>query len=307
MVKHCLVFFGGLNHRVRYNDVWIYDTKQQVWTELKVSAKDTAEDVPPPRAHHGATLVDDRLFVFGGYGGHGKAYDDMYILDFGTALDGEVDEIVPPTWSKPALTGTGPSPRFDHGMTCFPGRLKILGGRDNIMMHSDVHHLDLETMTWMEEGKDQPKPYATEIANHQLMAIESVPNYKVFCLTGKKGQNDYLNHVDVMDCGSMVWTTPGVLGEAPPAREDTAIAYDPKTCKILLFGGWSNRWLGDMWTLNVAPIIGPPYAVFNVTPDIGMVFGGTEVFINGIQFKASGRSRCALSRARTTSMWTASS
>ena len=289
MVKHCLVFFGGLNHRVRYNDVWIYDTKQQVWTELKVSAKDTAEDVPPPRAHHGATLVDDRLFVFGGYGGHGKAYDDMYILDFGTALDGEVDEIVPPTWSKPALTGTGPSPRFDHGMTCFPGRLKILGGRDNIMMHSDVHHLDLETMTWMEEGKDQPKPYATEIANHQLMAIESVPNYKVFCLTGKKGQNDYLNHVDVMDCGSMVWTTPGVLGEAPPAREDTAIAYDPKTCKILLFGGWSNRWLGDMWTLNVAPIIGPPYAVFNVTPDIGMVFGGTEVFINGIQFKASGK------------------
>ena len=65
MVKHCLVFFGGLNHRVRYNDVWIYDTKQQVWTELKVSAKDTAEDVPPPRAHQRrhdvAVLVRDRV------------------------------------------------------------------------------------------------------------------------------------------------------------------------------------------------------------------------------------------------------
>ena len=152
-------------------------------------------------------------------------------------------------------------------------------------MHSDVHHLDLETMSWLDEGKDQPKPYAMEVANHQLMAIESVPNYKMFCLTGKKGQNSYLNQVDVMDCGSMVWNTPATIGEPPIAREDTAMAYDPKTCKVLLFGGWSNRWLGDTWTLNVSPIIGPPYAVFNVTPDIGPVFGETEVTIHGMQFK----------------------
>ena len=115
--------------------------------------------------------------------------------------------------------------------------------------------------------------------------IESVPNYKMFCLTGKKGQNSYLNQVDVMDCGSMVWNTPAAIGEPPIAREDTAMAYDPKTCKVLLFGGWSNRWLGDTWTLNVSPIIGPPYAVFNVTPDIGPVFGETEVTIHGMQFK----------------------
>ena len=50
-------------------------------------------------------------------------------------------------------------------------------------MNSDVHHLDLETMSWLDEGKDQPKPYAMEVAKHQLMAIESVPNYKMFCLT----------------------------------------------------------------------------------------------------------------------------
>ena len=79
-VKHFLVIFGGLNHRVRYNDVWIYDTKNKAWTELRVEASEA--EVPAPRAHHAATVVGDKLYVFGGYGGHGKAYDDMYVLDF---------------------------------------------------------------------------------------------------------------------------------------------------------------------------------------------------------------------------------
>ena len=283
-VKHFLVVVGGLNHRVRHNDVWIFDTKQKKWTELKVQAKD-AEDIPSPRAHHTATLVGNQLFLFGGYAGHGKSCDDLHVLDFGTALEEKATDVVHPTWSKPVLKGKGPSPRFDHSTTWFPNKLAILGGRDNMTMHGDVHHLCLDTMTWLEEGKEKPKPYSFDIANHRLMGIESVPNHKMFCLTGKKGPNAFLNHVDVMDCGSMVWTTPNAVGEPPAPREDAAMTYDPKTCKILMFGGWSNRWLGDTWQLNVSPIIGPPYAVFNVDPDIGPVFGETEVTIHGMQFK----------------------
>ena len=36
--------------------------------------------------------------------------------------------------------------------------------------------------------------------------------------------------------------------------------YDQKSSSLLLFGGWSNRWLGDLVKLNVSSIIGPPYA-----------------------------------------------
>ena len=130
-----------------------------------------------------------------------------------------------------------------------------------------------------------PPAYTREISNHQLSAIESVPNFKMFCLTGKKGANDFLNHVEVMDCGNMVWNNPPAIGTPPCAREDSAMAYDPKTCKVLLFGGWSNRWLGDTWLLNVSPIIGPPYACSKVVPDIGPVFGESEITIFGLQFK----------------------
>ena len=67
-------------------------------------------------------------------------------------------------------------------------------------------------------------------------------------------------------------------------REDTAWVFDIKTCCLYLFGGWSNRWLGDTWKVNVSPIIGPPYACTAVEPDIGPVFGNSEIIVKGLRF-----------------------
>jgi len=53
---------------------------------------------------------------------------------------------------------------------------------------------------------------------------------------------------------------------------------------MYLFGGWSNRWLGDTWKVNVSPIIGPPYACTAVEPDIGPVFGNSEIIVKGLRF-----------------------
>lgn len=61
--------------------------------------------------------------------------------------------------------------------------------------------------------------------------------------------------------------------------------YDPKASSILIFGGWANRWLGDLHKLGVAPIIGPPYACTSISPTIGPVFGSSEVFISGLRFR----------------------
>ena len=69
-----------------------------------------------------------------------------------------------------------------------------------------------------------------------------------------------------------------------PCREDSAWVYEAKTCSLLMFGGWANRWLGDLWKLNVASIIGPPYACTGVDPGIGPVFGGTEIQLKGARY-----------------------
>ncbi len=61
--------------------------------------------------------------------------------------------------------------------------------------------------------------------------------------------------------------------------------FDTKSCSLVIFGGWANRWLGDTLKLNVSTIIGPPYAVTGIKPAIGPVFGSTEVVISGLRFR----------------------
>lgn len=95
-----------------------------------------------------------------------------------------------------------------------------------------------------------------------------------------------MHALQVMDCGSQVWSTPPVdHGVAPCGREDSAWVFDVKTCSLLIFGGWANRWLGDTIKLNVSPIIGPPYACTEIEPKSGPVFGSTELIVKGLRFK----------------------
>ena len=173
------------------------------------------------------------------------------------------DDDTPMTWTLAEPKGHGPSPRFNHTIAYFPKTLVISGGRDNSQTFSDMHLLDLETMTW-QDSMSTPS-LAVGICNNVCSAIESVPNYKLFTFGGKKGIMDYINSVDVMDCGQLVWNTMNVMGKPPCPREDTAWIYDNKSCCLVVFGGWANRWMGDTWKLNISAIIGPHYACMRIT------------------------------------------
>lgn len=248
-----LLVFGGINTRTRYNDVWILEIQgdKGVWVRPHVEGP-----TPPARSHHTCAFRDNIVYLFGGYGGHGKAYEDLWMLNLG-------DDDTPMTWTLAEPKGHGPSPRFNHTIAYFPKTLVISGGRDNSQTFSDMHLLDLETMTW-QDSMSTPS-LAVGICNNVCSAIESVPNYKLFTFGGKKGIMDYINSVDVMDCGQLVWNTMNVMGKPPCPREDTAWIYDNKSCCLVVFGGWANRWMGDTWKLNISAIIGPHYACMRIT------------------------------------------
>ena len=186
----------------------------------------------------------------------------------------------------------GPTPRFDHSCFKYPitansdsfDKLLITSGRDLSQMWQDSHMLDLTRMAW--ENDTQPPCLPYELSNNVCDGIESVPFHKVFSFGGKKGMMQYLNTVEVMDCGSQIWSTPPIdRGVAPEGREDCAWAFDVKSCCLLIFGGWANRWLGDLVRLNVSPIIGPPYACTGIEPESGPVFGSTEITLKGLRFR----------------------
>jgi dynein heavy chain, axonemal len=186
-----------------------WETK--TWKQVEVDGT-----APDARAHATATKFGAKILLFGGYGGSGQVYNDMWVLH----IDGDVFR-----WENitETIEGTGPSPRFDHCAFIYPvtpnsetyDKLLIMGGRDLSQMYQDSHILDLNRMAW--ENDTQPPTLPYEICNNLCDGVESVPYHKVFSFGGKKGMMQYLNSVEVMDCGSQVWSSPPVDATlAPP-------------------------------------------------------------------------------------------
>jgi dynein heavy chain len=89
----------------------------------------------------------------------------------------------------------------------------------------------------------------------------------------------------ILDTGSGRWTSPQLEGGRPPCpRSDTCLAYDAKGSRLIVFGGWSDHWHNDLYTLDVGNIVGPPYAITDMLPKMGPITGGTNITIAGIDF-----------------------
>jgi dynein heavy chain, axonemal len=205
-------------------------------------------------------------------------------------------------WQLLQPEGKAPEPRMDHSALMYPvqpnsdtfDKLIIMGGRDLQQYFEDAHMLelseDLDAIRW---STSAVPCLQRAICNNCCDSIESVPYHKMFSFGGKKGGMDYMNSVEVLDAGTEQWSSPCLISHpvqelmaAPPSpREDSAWVYDNKRSALVLFGGWSNRWLGDMWRLNAAAIIGPPYACVGIQPASGPVFGTTELEITGLRFQ----------------------
>jgi hypothetical protein len=75
-----MLVFGGLNKRTRYNDVWVLNVEDKAWQQVEVTPDEEGGGAPEPRAHFTATLFGTRVFIFGGYGGSGQVFSDMWVL-----------------------------------------------------------------------------------------------------------------------------------------------------------------------------------------------------------------------------------
>lgn len=74
----------------------------------------------------------------------------------------------------------------------------------------------------------------------------------------------------------------------PPEREYASMVYDQKNYRVVIFGGWANEWLSDVYALNVSSIVGPPYAITEILPSLGQLTGGTTIILKGVGFKDTG-------------------
>lgn len=209
--KHLLIF-GGINRRTRYDDVWVLNVADKKWEQPNIEGP-----CPAARAHHTATKCGNKILVFGGYAGNGRALGDLWILHLS-------EDCVPLRWEEALLSGAPPTPRFDHCAFIFPvtpnsstfDKYMIMGGRDNSSQFSDSYMLDLNKMAWESDAK--PPALTYELCNNLCDDVESVPYHKVFTFGGKRGATDFQNVVEVMDCGMQFWHQPEVQGTPPCPR-----------------------------------------------------------------------------------------
>ena len=286
------IFGGFFNSACRYNDVWIFDTITMSW-EQPIPPQSTfteegnhtvvrggQKDTPAPRGAHTASRIGNQLYVFGGYGGTGysrRDFNDLHALD--------LDEFV---WQKLTPKGNAPLPRSGHAAAVVNHLVYVFGGWNSSTQFKDLFILDTETMTWSEAESGWADPRW----NLTVCSVEAIPNWKVFVFGGVSGdlsaskrvQGTFLDSIDVLDTGTNTWVQPEVSGEPPCARSDTTLAYDAKGSRLVMFGGWANRWYGDVYTLDVGSVVGPPYAIMNIEPKMGPITGGSHLSIIGIDF-----------------------
>ena len=290
-----LIFGGFKNSSTRYNDVWIFDTENNDWsqpypgqTEVKpdgeIMFKRIWPDVPSPRGSHSSALIGSQVYVFGGYGGSGyarKDFNDVCALDFDTW-----------EWRALECTGTPPEPRSGHQTVAVLDNLFVLGGWNSMDQFDNIYMLNTLSNTWSQPpgGEDfGPKRW-----NFSAVAVVAVPHWKIFVFGGSTGNlNDgsqavFNNDIQVYETGSNSWNRPQSLGDLPSARSETEMVFDPKGSRLILFGGWANRWFGDVSVCKVGDVVGPPYSITSIEPKIGPTTGATKCVITGIGFRDSG-------------------
>jgi dynein heavy chain len=281
-------FFGGHHSpSARLNDTWYFVVKEMGWQRVgsdpdNTENQESSISAPAPRANTAACLYSDKIYLFGGHGGHNylrTSFNDLYTFD-----------LEDNTWAKVEYKNNAPEGRGGHSLFASDEKIYVYGGWNSEMQFTNIYIFDLEKHEWNDSDVSNGVPRW----NHSAILVEAIPTRKFFifggeCLEYNEGTarsfGEYVNTSCYLDLGSIQWTTyasdPEVFNNIPSPREYAAISYDERDRKILIYGGWNNGWYDDMYSLTVAKIVGPSYAITASDPCLGQLSGGVELTING--------------------------
>ena len=98
-----------------------------------------SNDRPPSqRSLHVGIVVDDSLYIFGGYDGTQRT-NDFYRFDFDTC-----------TWTQIITNNLPPSPRDRHVAVVYDRFIYIFGGFDGVNRVNDFNCYNINTNMWKE-------------------------------------------------------------------------------------------------------------------------------------------------------------
>jgi len=223
-----VLFFGDAAPAT--DEVWALDLGPRRWRLLGAG---------PPARYDAAAATDggDRVWVYGGFAGPqfrpDTALGDLWELD-----------LTADAWRPLPAGGIPPPPTSNVALAFHEGALYLLGGHDATGVTPGFWRYDLARQEW------QPLAAGARPAawTHHARAVDAA------CADLLLLGGDDADAVEVPDLEAFRLGASPALARLPSAaaavaRHHAAMAFDPVTRRLVLFGGWRGRqvFLGDTW------------------------------------------------------------
>ncbi|XP_072402197.1 host cell factor 1-like isoform X2 [Diabrotica undecimpunctata] len=239
-----IICFGGKSNDGIYTDV-LYELQTQIWEcTLLAPTKPTNGESPCPRSGHSFTLINSKVYLFGGVTNDSgylknpppKYLNDLYTLDITSK---------PYRWEIPKTYGPTPCPRESHTSAAYTDKqqnrsLLIIYGGTNGSILGDVWFLDTNTMTWCQPkiAGIQPLPrflHTSTVIGHKMFIFGGfVQTIAQELFSGEiskevESSKECTNILKCLNLGTMSWDELNVQQETehdlPCARSShTAVA-----------------------------------------------------------------------------------
>ena len=160
--------FGGTNGLQWFNDVWSYDPRQNIWSQL-----DCIGYIPISREGHSAALVNDIMYIFGGRTEEGADLGDLAAFKISSRR-----------WYTFQNMGPCPSPRSGHSMTAFGQQIIVLAGEPssgprNAGELSLAYILDTNKIRYPNDQQIQQTPASERVQGNRRPSAEWPPGSQI--------------------------------------------------------------------------------------------------------------------------------
>ncbi|PIA44469.1 hypothetical protein AQUCO_01700221v1 [Aquilegia coerulea] len=187
---------------------------------------------PKARYEHGAAIVQDKMYIFGG-NHNGRYLNDLQVLDFRSLAWSKVEvKLVTESLDSPSPVPLVPC--AGHSLIPWENNLLSIAGHTKDPSESvSVKTFDPQTSTW-----STLKTYGKAPVSRGGQSVTLVGTSLVM-FGGEDAKRALLNDLHILDLETMTWDDIDAVGVPPSPRSDHAAAVHAERY-LLIFGGGSH-------------------------------------------------------------------
>ncbi|XP_074583445.1 acyl-CoA-binding domain-containing protein 6-like isoform X2 [Curcuma longa] len=205
------------------DSVGIYDQ----WVAPPISGQH-----PKPRYAHGAAVLHDKMYIFGG-NHNGRYLNDIQVLDLKTLSWSRI-EAKELAGSLDSSNHASVAPSAGHSLIPWGGKILSIAGHTKDPSEAIiVKEFDPATCLW-----SNLKTYGKPPISRGGQSVTLVGNTLVI-FGGEDAKRSLLNDLNILDLETMTWDDIDAIGAAPSPRSEHAAACHADRY-LLIFGGGSH-------------------------------------------------------------------